>query len=516
MEINVPMVRMGTLFMDILKKVLCKEVCSIFKRIHPCFFLLFILFTALFPQLIEANQTEERDLLKDQLDTFINSESLLQGALIGVSIRDAGTNERLYEHFANTRLHPASNMKLLTAAAALEVLGEGYSFKTEIHTDGKQEGNTLHGNLYLVGKGDPTLLPEDFDTFAEKLKMLGITTIEGNVIGDDSWYDDVRLSTDMIWSDEQYHYGSQVSALTASADYDYDSGSVIIEIEPGAEGQPPNVYIRPETDYVTVINEAVTGSNGGEEEITVTRRHAENTIMVEGTIPAGSEQVEERMSVWDPTGYALALFRQALGRNGITIGGDIYAEAAPKDTEILLEHSSIPLEKLLIPFMKLSNNGIGEVLVKEMGKQVYGEGSWEKGLDVMEEVLLKFDMDTDTMSLKDGSGISHNNLIPANEISNLLYAAQNEEWFSIFLNSLPHAGKQERMIGGTLHERMHGLNVQAKTGTINGVTTLSGYLETSKGKKLIFSIMINNLLDDLEDEGKELEDRIVEIITNYG
>jgi len=222
------------------------------------------------------------------------------------------------------------------------------------------------------------------------------------------------------------------------------------------------------------------------------------------------------MSVWEPTEYALDLFRQALERNGIIVNGNIIAGTAPEETEVLLEHASIPLEKLLIPFMKLSNNGIGEVLVKEMGKQEYGEGSWEKGLEVMKEILPKFGMDIETMSLKDGSGISHNNLIPANEISNLLYAAQHESWFSIFLNTLPNAGKKERMIGGTLHERMHGLNVQAKTGTINGVTTLSGYLETNSGRKLIFSLMINNLLDDLEDEGKEMEDRIMEIITNYG
>lgn len=454
--------------------------------------------------------------MKDQLDAYINKEPLLQGALVGISIRDAESNELLYDRMGDIRLRPASNMKLLTAAAALDVLGEGYSFKTEIHTDGKQKDHILHGNLYLIGKGDPTLLPEDFDAFAEKLKMQGITVIEGNVIGDDSWYDDVRLSTDMIWSDEQYHYGSQVSALTASADGEYDSGSVIIEIEPAAEGEAPNVVVRPKTNYVTVVNKAVTGTHDAEEDITVSREHAENIITVEGTIPAGSEEMEERMSVWEPTGYALDLFQQALARHGITVHGDTSTGRAPEQTEMLLEHSSIPLEKLLIPFMKLSNNGIGELLVKEMGKQIHGEGSWEKGLEVMEEVLPKLGMRMDTISLKDGSGISHANLIPANEISSLLYSIQNKDWFRVYLNSLPDAGRKERMIGGTLHERMYDLYVQAKTGTINGVTTLSGYLKTNQGEKLIFSIMINNLLEDLEDEGKEIEDRLVEIITKYG
>jgi D-alanyl-D-alanine carboxypeptidase/D-alanyl-D-alanine-endopeptidase (penicillin-binding protein 4) len=453
--------------------------------------------------------------LKDQLEAYIRKEPLLQGALIGISIRDAKTNEMLYDQLGDVRLRPASNMKLLTAAAAIEALGEGYSFKTEIRTDGKQKGHILHGNLYLIGKGDPTLLPVDFDTFAEKMKTQGITAIEGNVIGDDRWYDDVRLSTDMIWSDEQYHYGSQVSALTASADDDYDSGSVIIEVNPAAVGEAAKVTVHPETNYVTVVNEAVTGPNAAEEDIKITREHAGNIITVKGTIPAGAEELEERMSVWEPTGYALDLFRLSLKKYGITVHGGIHTGAVPHQTEMILDHSSIPLGKLLVPFMKLSNNGIGEILVKEMGKQAYGEGSWEKGLEVVAEVLPSLGMNIGTLTLKDGSGISHANLIPANEITSLLYTIQNKDWFSVYLNTLPKAGRKERMIGGTLHERMFDLSVQAKTGTINGVTTLSGYLQTNHGKKLIFSIMINNLLEDLEDEGKEIEDRLVEIITNY-
>jgi len=455
--------------------------------------------------------------LKDQLDTFIQQTPLLKGALIGISVKNAETNEKLYDRFGDIRLHPASNMKLFTAAVALDVLGQEYTFNTEIHTDGMQEGNTLHGNLFLIGQGDPTLLPEDFNAFAEKLKQMGITTIKGDVIGDDTWYDDVRLSEDMIWSDEQYHYGSQVSALTASADHDYDTGSVIIGIEPAGEGERPNIKVLPETEYVHVVNEAVTRAAAGDEDYTVSREHGGNTIIVSGEVPLHPvEDIEERISVWEPSGFAMDLFHQALQKQGITVQGNIKVSKAPNQTEILFSRSSDSLESLLIPFMKLSNNGIGEMLVKEMGKQVYGEGSWEKGLDVMEEVLPKFGVKMDTISLKDGSGISHNNLIPANEISNLLYEVQDEKWFSVFLNSLPLAGEKEPMIGGTLRERMHGLNVRAKTGTINGVTTLSGYLQANSSRKLIFAVMINNILDNAEEEGKELEDSIVEIMSNDG
>src|SRR5699024_1268284 len=147
---------------------------------------------------------------------------------------------------------------------------------------------------------------------------------------------------------------------------------------------------------------------------------------------------------------------------------------------------------------------------KELGKVVYGEGSWEKGLEVLESELIKFGVNTDTLIIRDGSGISHATLIPVNEMSKLLYEIQNEPWFSTFLQSLPIAGETERMAGGTLRERLGSLNVKAKTGTIYGVNTLSGYLKAKSGKKVIFSLMLNNLLD--EDEGSVVLDRLVEIL----
>ncbi|WP_010649687.1 D-alanyl-D-alanine carboxypeptidase/D-alanyl-D-alanine-endopeptidase [Oceanobacillus massiliensis] len=449
-------------------------------------------------------------MLVENITNYVESDKKIKGGLIGISIRKASSGDAVYEHQGDIRLHPASNMKLLTAAAALNVLGAEYRFNTEIRSDGTIGENMLEGNLYIIGKGDPTLLEKDFDAFAEKMKAMGIRTINGDIIGDDTWYDDVRISPDLVWKDEQYYYGAQVSALTASPNEDYDTGSVMIEVAPGEAGENPAFTISPATNYITIYNEAVTVSETVEDELIIERDHGGNFITIKGRISHHAEPIKEWMAVWGVSEYAMDLFGQSLKKHGITWNGSVKLGPAPASAGLLLSRSSIRLSELLVPFMKLSNNGIAEILVKEMGKKIHNEGSWESGLDVLGKEMDALGMEMASIKLKDGSGISHSNLIPPSEISKLLYEIQNKEWFPVYLASLPIAGEEDRMIGGTLRERMKGFSVKAKTGTIEGVSTLSGYMNKSDGEKLIISIMINNLLD--EDEGKVIEDEIIGIL----
>ena len=438
--------------------------------------------------------------LEAKMDAILNDQRLM-GTSTGVSIRDADTGEILYSYFGDIRLHPASNMKLLTAIAALETLGQDYQFTTEVLTDGNVKGTVLQGNLYLKGKGDPTLLEQDFDQFAKDLKAKGIQQINGDLIGDDSWYDDVRLSQDLNWSDEPYYTGAQVSALTLSPNEDYDAGTVIVEVTPSAEaGGKAQVKVTPETDYVTIVNNTEMVEAGKSKSISIEREHGTNNIVIEGVMPLDGSRSRSWVSVWEPTGYALDVFKKSLEEAGIQLVGnaDVKAGVTPENATVLTAKKSMTLEELLIPFMKLSNNGHGETLTKEMGKVVYGEGSWDKGLQVIEEVITDFGVNGDTILLRDGSGMSHKNMIPANEISQLLYAVQDESWYPAFEYSLPVAGEPDRLVGGTLRSRMtegpaKG-NVKAKTGSLTGVSTLSGYVTSADGEKLIFSIMINNYL----------------------
>nr|WP_246187698.1 D-alanyl-D-alanine carboxypeptidase/D-alanyl-D-alanine-endopeptidase [Ornithinibacillus caprae] len=453
-----------------------------------------------------------RDVVQlTKLEDYIKNEPILNGALVGISVRSAANGALLYEQLGNTRLRPASNMKLLTGYAALSVLGEDHRFPTELWANGEVKGNILEGDLILKGKGDPTLVPEDFEAFAKKVKESGIKEINGDLIGDDTWYDDVRLSRDLDWSDEHWYYGAQISALTASPDKDYDSGSVIVKVSPGSKpGDQPTISVSPDTTYIKIESTAETVASEEEEDLTLNRKHGENTITIEGPIPVGSPSITEWMAVWEPSLYAMDLFGHALQEQGITWTGMVKQGRVNKNSNLLYAHKSMPLSELLIPFMKLSNNVHGEILVKEMGKQVHDEGSWEKGIEVMEEELKKIGLDIENLVIRDGSGISHVTLLPPNELTKLLYAAMDEPWFETYFGSLPVAGNPERMIGGTLRFRMGDLSVQAKTGTIAGVSTLSGYI-TDEGKEtLIFSILLNNLLD--EEDGPQVIDRMVEYI----
>ncbi|WP_375091018.1 D-alanyl-D-alanine carboxypeptidase/D-alanyl-D-alanine-endopeptidase [Peribacillus sp. RS7] len=439
--------------------------------------------------------------LGQKIQQILDDSPGLAGALTGISIRSAKTGEMIYERGAQTRLRPASNLKLLTAAAALETLGEDHVFQTELYINGVQVGHVLQGDVYLKGKGDPTLLEKDFDELAASLKQRRVKLVHGDLIGDDSWYDDVRYSQDLVWSDEQEYYGAAVSALTASPNEDYDTGTIIVEVTPGEKpGKMATVKLKPETDYVKVINKTKTESVDGNKEIEVERSHGTDVITVTGTIPEHAGVTKEWISVKDPTEYALSLFKKSMRKHGIKVSGERKKGKTPVGADLIATHQSMPLSQLLIPFMKLSNNGHAEVLVKEMGKEAEREGSWKDGLKVARNLMNGMGLDMQTIIMRDGSGISQVNMVPANEITKLLYAVQEKTWFPAYLNALPIAGDENRMVGGTLRKRMKGTNaagnVRAKTGTISGTSSLSGYVTTKRGEKIIFSIIVNNFVEE--------------------
>ncbi|MFJ6195426.1 D-alanyl-D-alanine carboxypeptidase/D-alanyl-D-alanine-endopeptidase [Micromonospora sp. NPDC092111] len=445
------------------------------------------------------------------------ADARLTGAQAGVVVVDATTGRTLYDRNGDRRLVPASTTKLLTSTAAMELLGPGHRFTTDVHTDGRRRAGIVSGNLYLRGGGDPTMLAADYDALAAEVAADGVRVVTGNLVADDTRYDADRLGPDWTWDDESYYYAAQVSALTVAPDTDYDAGNVIVHAAPAtAAGTKPVVTMTPPNGYLRIDNRAET-VGVGETTISFEREHGGNTVVVTGQIAVGDPPASDWLTVWEPTGYAADVFRDALRRHGVRLlGRTVLGRATPADAAPVARHDSMTLAELMVPFLKLSNNGHAEVLTKEIGRVISGAGSWPAGLTAISEYVADTGMDTGTLRQRDGSGLSRRNLIPADEFVALLAAVRREPWFDTWYAALPIAGNAERFVGGTLRSRMRGTpaanNVHAKTGSLTGVSSLAGYATDADGRLLAFSVVLNSYL---AASVKGLEDQIAIALASY-
>jgi D-alanyl-D-alanine carboxypeptidase/D-alanyl-D-alanine-endopeptidase (penicillin-binding protein 4) len=449
----------------------------------------------------------------------ILADRRLDGAQAAVVVRSAQNGAMLYARNPDERLMPASNTKLFTSVAALDLLGPDHRFTTSVLATGARRGSVLHGNLYLRGTGDPTMLYPDYDELAAKVAASGVRTVLGNLVADDTWFDDIRYGTSWSWDDEDQYYNAGISALAAAGDTDYDAGTVIVEALPAASaGQPAAVTLTPQTGYVTIVNRSTTVPAGGEDTLSIHREHGTNTIVVDGTVPVGGGSTKEWVAVWEPTGYAADLFRRALAAHGVRVfGASRPGAGTPAAARPLASHDSMTLAELYTPFLKLSNNMHAEILTKTLGRVEAGEGSWDAGLGVIStDLAAKFGVDAATLRQADGSGLSRWDNIPPEEISDLLIAAQSQPWFDTWYNALPIAGNPARMVGGTLRNRMRNTpaanNVHAKTGTLTGASALSGYVTDADGERLVFSIIFNNYLSGAPTD---LQDKIAIVLATF-
>ncbi|WP_053956115.1 D-alanyl-D-alanine carboxypeptidase/D-alanyl-D-alanine endopeptidase [Inediibacterium massiliense] len=363
------------------KKTLCKSM-----------WILFLIVTLIFPTLTYADSNTDANISREfseNIKQILNSE-IYNGAIGSIVIRSAETGEIIFSYNEDIRLNPASNLKLITGAAALDTLGKDYRWSTQLYTDGIQIDSTLKGNLYLKGTGDPTMLKKDYEFLVNELVSKGMKEIEGNLILDDTYFDHVRLSNDMEWGDEPYDYGAQISALTISPDEDYNAGTVLVTVKAGDQiGSSVKAEITPKNDYVTIENKGITTKNG-EPNISVEREHGTNKIVITGSMPF-QKNIEEKnyVSVWEPTQLVGCIFSNILKEKGMKINGNVLYEKTPNHATLLVQKKSMPLSELMIPFEKLSNNGHAEILVKTMGKIKCNEGSWDHGLKIVNEYLKK-------------------------------------------------------------------------------------------------------------------------------
>ncbi|WP_438312748.1 D-alanyl-D-alanine carboxypeptidase/D-alanyl-D-alanine endopeptidase [Sporosarcina sp. FA9] len=466
--------------------------------------LILMSFSLLFGTVLFAmpeQQTAQASVQYSGINKSINqimTEGKINNSNNSVVVRKASSGEIVYQYNGDKGITPASTLKLLTSAAALETLGEEFRFTTDILVDGPIENGLLKGNLYLRGQGDPTLLKKDFDNFAIQVSKLGIKQITGNIVGDDTYFDAVRLSPSIEKKDEPYYYAAQISALTVSPNEDYDAGTVIVTAKPTVPGKITNVSLAPATGTVRIVNWSKTVPKGNKNTLKITRQHGTNTILITGNSPIGTSGKQEWITVSDPTYYALDVFKKSLAGKGIQFipSSKVVRGKTPETADVIATKNSMNLKDLMKPFLKLSNNTHAEVLAKTMGKVIYGEGSWDAGLQVMRDYSESVGLDGDKWLFEDASGMSGANKVSSAQLTELLYLARSAPWYQSFLAGIPNSGGYDRIVGGTLRNRLKTPEakgkVLAKTGSLDNVSSLAGYATSKDGEVLIFSILTEN------------------------
>jgi len=499
----------------------------------------FVLFLAL--------STLHAQSLHAEIDALLNVEWLRYG-YCGVVVRDLQTGETLYKRDAERVLIPASNMKLLVSAAALHRLGPDYRFRTRVWMRGTLlPDGTLQGDLILQGLGDATLEMRGLETLAQRVRQAGVQRVQGYLLYDDSWLDAERYGFGWSSGDEPFGYQAQMSALCA------ERNAVRLYAKPATQvGEPAQLRLEPATDYVELVNRTRTVERGAANTgVRATRTRARNQIIVEGTIPMSSEEVfVGRYSVENPSRYAAHLFRQALQAAGVVVERGIVPALAPfvpfsraigekKQGEppfapppfshsvgeglgvranksnynaltLLAEHLSPPMREVVALINKPSDNLITEITLKVLGKEVRGEGTTAAGVQVLREFLQSVGLEMGAVHIVDGSGLSRINGVSPENFVRLLEYMHRSPHAEVFRESLPVYG-----VDGTLRNRLRGTPVQgngyAKTGSLNRVSSLSGYLRTKSGRWLAFSIIMNAYNAPASD-ARALQDKLVQVL----
>ena len=409
-----------------------------------------------------------------------------------VSVLDAETGAVVYARRATTAGLPASNAKVVTAAAALHELGPGYRFTTDVVRRGRVGDGVLHGSLYLVGHGDPTTRQSDYAALARQVRAAGITKVTGKVVADGSFFDSQRYNPGWSTSYSSEYYAAQTAALTVAPNADYDSGTVLVTVKGGSRDRRPTVSTTPAaaSKYVELVNRATTT---GSTSLSLSRRAGGNSITVRGHVRSGRSW-SGLVTVDKPELYAAAVFRRELDRVDVTVAGGTTLGTTPasKRTRVARD-TSMTLAQLLVPFLKLSNNLHAEALTKTMGAQDGRPGSWPAGLARTTAYLRDLGVPMKGVSLADGSGVSRRDRLTPLALTTLLVEVRDEPWWAAFEAGLPVAGVNSHLGGGTLRHRMNGTraagNAHAKTGSLTGVTALSGYVTGRDGRRYAFAML---------------------------
>ena len=430
--------------------------------------------------------------------------------------------DTLFAVSPDAALAPASNVKLLTTAAALHVLGPEYRFRTYLLTDGVVRNGVVDGDLVLYGTGDPGISDrfysardEVFHLLIDQLEAAGVHTILGDLVADASYLPGPLRPVGWDPGDLNDHFTAPISALS------FNENVVSFRIVPrDVLGAVPDVFTIPDNSGLEVVNRAETVSGRVRPPgVWIERRDPLDPVLVDGRITRGSRDVWRQLTVSRPSHFTASVFVAILEERGIDVSGDLRTVELPgnsvvprisapsagkRGARVLARHVSEPLRDYLAVINKESNNLFAELVFRSMGRAGGGVGTPDMSARVVRTALEDIGVNTERMLQLDGSGLSEGNRVSAGTFVGVLSGMAEGSLWPEYWASLPEAGRRREL--GRMYQTPAAGNLRAKTGTIDGVSALSGMVRSADGERLAFSLLLNGTPSN--SRAKAVENRV--------
>jgi len=440
---------------------------------------------------VSPAKAAEREQLRKALSEVLERPTL-KNARVSFELRSLDDGEVVFSHHPDDLLNPASNAKLFTAAVALVKLGPEYRFETEFLADSDYSATQGKAKvLYVRGKGDPSITTERLYNIVSELWHSGVREVNGDIVVDDSWFDGERTPPGFDQEDSDRAYMAPTGAVSLNWN------AVGIYLRAGEGGKKPQVEVDPASDFFVVENNLSVGPGRRYRRFNVSSEASgdKQKIVVKGTLPADSSTVSVWKKIDNPPMYFGQTLKQMLQDRGIKVKGKVKLGLVPQgQAKMVYVAQSETFDLILKRMNKISSNFIAETLIKTVGAEGRGApGSFAKGIDVAEDFLEKdVGIPRGTYVMKNGSGLNDVNRFSASQVTKLLrYMFDRFPLQPEYLSSMGIAGKD-----GTLRYRFEGSDavgrLRAKTGTLENVSALSGYVQSVGGEKFIFSTMVND------------------------